>query len=89
MKATTIKLDGELLRDLESAKPKDQSVTAYVRDVLRKELQRMVVREAAEEYQAFVSDEKAEKKWLQEWDDADLSSEPTKKSPRRNTRSKR
>ena len=36
MKATTIKIDGELLSAIESAKPSGQSVTAYVRTVLRK-----------------------------------------------------
>jgi len=76
MKATTIKLDGDLLRDLEANKPRDQSLTAYVRSILRKNLDRIEVREAAVAYRAFVESDKSEKAWLNEWDRADLNTPP-------------
>ena len=38
MKATTIKLEGELLAAIERAKPPGDSVTSFVRTVLRKSL---------------------------------------------------
>ena len=79
MKATTIKLEGELLENLEASKPPDQSLTAYVRSVLRKNLDRIEVREAALAYRAFVESDENEKAWLDEWDRADLNSPPRSK----------
>lgn len=76
MKATTIKLDGGLLREIETAKPPTQSVTAYVREVVRKDLERKKLREAAEVYRAFVTADAEETEWLQAWGDADLTSPP-------------
>jgi hypothetical protein len=76
MSATTIKLDGELLARIESAKPPTQSVTAYVREVLRRDLERLTLREAAEEYRAFVSATPDEADWLCAWNDADLALAP-------------
>ena len=79
MKATTVKIEGELLRELEASKPPDQSLTAYVRSVLRKDLERMKVREAAVTYRAFVKSDVKEQAWLDEWDRADLNSTPRSK----------
>ena len=76
MKATTIKLEGELLRDLEASKPTDQSLTAYVRSVLRKNLDRSEVRDAAIASRAFVESDENEKACLDEWDRADLNTPP-------------
>jgi len=80
MKATTIKLEGELLSDLEAGKPADQSLTAYVRTVLRENLDRIEVREAAVAYRAFVESNENEKALLDEWDRADLNSPPLRKN---------
>ena len=80
MKATTIKLDGQLLRDIEHAKPTTQSVTAYVRNVIHRDLARTKLREAAESYRIFVAAEPNEAEWLQAWNDADLASPPKAKS---------
>ena len=76
MKATTVKLDGELLARLEASKPPEQSLSAYVRMVLRRNLDRMRVRDAAVEYRAFLASEPDERKWLDEWDQADLATPP-------------
>jgi hypothetical protein len=77
MKATTIKIDGELLAEIERAKPPGQSVTAYVRTVLRKNLDQHKVREAAAAYRTFVESHPEEREWLDEWERADLASPPT------------
>ena len=77
MKATTIKLDGELLAEIERAKPKSQSVTGYVRSVLRKNLDQEKVREAAAAYRAFVESHPDERQWIDEWDQAELGKSPT------------
>lgn len=76
MKATTIKLEGELLESLEASKPENQSLTAYVRAVLQESLDRARVREAAVGYRAFVESNEDEKALLEEWDRADLNTPP-------------
>ncbi|MFI5395787.1 MAG: hypothetical protein ACHQ9S_09670 [Candidatus Binatia bacterium] len=73
MKATTIKVEGELLSELNRAKPATQSISAYVRSVLKQEVLRRKVAEAAEEYAKFLRDTGEERAWLEEWDRADLA----------------
>jgi len=53
MRATTIKVDGELLRELERLKPASRSLGAYVRCVLQREVLRQKMA-AAERYTEFV-----------------------------------
>jgi len=77
MKATTIKLEGELLAAIKRAKPPGESVTSYVRTVLRKNLEQTKVREAAATYLAFVESHPEERQWLDEWERADLTAPPT------------
>jgi hypothetical protein len=79
MKATTIKIDGELLTEIERAKPPGLSVTAYVRTVLRKNLEQHKIREAAAAYRSFVESHPEEREWLAEWERADLATTPTEK----------
>ncbi len=79
MKATTIKLQGELLEKLEASKPPDQSLTFYVRSVLQESLDRLKIKEAALEYRAFVESDEIEKACLDEWERADLNTVPTEK----------
>jgi hypothetical protein len=81
MKATTIKLEGELLQQLEVSKPPDQSLTAYVRAVLRRSLDLARAREAAVEYRAFLESDPHERAWLDEWDRADLNTPPHLEPP--------
>jgi hypothetical protein len=77
MKATTVKLEGELLAAIEKAKRPEESVTSYVRTVLRKNLEQHRVREAAAAYVAFVDVHPAEREWLDEWERADLTKPAT------------
>lgn len=79
MKATTIKIEGELLERLERAKPASKSISAYVRDVLEGDLRRRKVAEAAVEYRAFTEAHPGEDAWMAEWDRADLAAAPRKK----------
>src|SRR5437762_2289008 len=50
MKATTIKVDGDLLRELERTKPPSQSLSAYVRSLLHQAVVRRDMAEAADRY---------------------------------------
>ncbi len=80
MKATTIKIEGDLLEELEKAKPPSKSISAYVRDILESDIKRHRVAEAAVEYEAFVAAHPEERKSLEEWDQADLANPPKKKA---------
>jgi hypothetical protein len=73
MKTTTIKLDGELLTELEANKPTGQSMASYVRSVLRKSVERKKAQEAALEFRAFLESDEDEKAWLDEWNRAELN----------------
>lgn len=79
MKATTIKIEGELLRELEKSKPEYLSLSAYVREVLTKDLRRRQLAEAAASYEVFMAANPEEKSWLREWDGADLASPPKRR----------
>jgi len=76
MKGTTIKLEGELLAELERAKPESQSLSAYVREVLSKDLRRRQLAQAAASDEEFLAANPKEKSWMREWDAADLASPP-------------
>ena len=73
MRATTIKLEGKLLEDVEAAKPADRSLSAHVRWVLQKDLERRQAREAAAAFRAFIDAHPEERAWLAEWEGADLA----------------
>ncbi len=79
MKATTVKVDGELLQKLERAKPARQTLTAYVRSILEQTVAQQQMAEAADRYAAFVQGCDEERVWLSAWDSADLVSPPKKR----------
>jgi hypothetical protein len=76
MKATTIKVEGELLEELERTKPPRQSLSAYVRALLQQAVVRRRMIDAADRYAAFVRETPEERTWLAEWDSADLVTPP-------------
>ena len=78
MRATTIKLEGKLLEEVEAAKPADRSLSAHVRWVLQKDLERQRVRDAAAAFRAFIDAHPEERAWLSEWDGADLAAPPAR-----------
>jgi hypothetical protein len=81
MRATTIKVEGDLLRELERTKPPSQTLSAYVRSLLERELRRLKMAEAADRYATFLRETPEERAWLDEWANADLT-----RSPRRRRR---
>jgi len=83
MKATTIKIDGELLQELEQAKPQSISLSAYIRGVLKADLRRRGLSRAAVSYQEFLEANPEERSLLREWDEADLAAAPKAKRRRR------
>lgn len=79
MKATTLKLEGELLLELEKAKPPSMSLSAYVREILIKDLRRRRLAQAAVFYEEFLAANPEEASRLTEWDGADLASPPKRR----------
>ena len=81
VKTTTIKLEGELLRELERAKPASQSLSAYVRSLLQQEVRRRKIADATERYAEFLRETPEERAWLEEWASADLARPPKRGRP--------
>ncbi len=76
MKATTVKVEGELLKSIEQLKPSDQSVTSYVRETLEREVRARKLAEAAEQYDAFLAEHADEQAAEEAWMQADLDNPP-------------
>jgi len=85
MLATTIKLESELLKGIISLKPRETSITAFVRQILEKEIRRQKMADSAEAYAKFLAQNPPEDLMLKEWEEADLVSPvvPGKKAKRK------
>lgn len=79
MRATTIKVEGELLAELNKAKPADVTLTAFVRSILEREVMSAKLGEAADRYTAFLEGSPDEREWLSEWERADLAAPPKRR----------
>ena len=77
MKATTIKLDGVILEELKAFKRPDQNLTALVRELLKAQIHRAKMAQAAEEYTAFLRENTRESMELDAWSSAPLDREPS------------
>ncbi len=75
MKATTIKLEGDLLIELRKLKGSSKSVTSFVKETLESEVRRHKMRRAAETYGEFLKEHPEESKLLDEWENAPLSND--------------
>ena len=73
-------LEGELLERIEAVKPADRSLSAHVRWVLQKDLEKRQARAAAARFKAFIDTHPEEQAWLSEWDGVDLAA-PPKRGP--------
>lgn len=76
MKATTVKIGGELLKGIDAARKPGQSVASYVRRALQADLERRLARDAAAAFKEFLATHPDEKQTLDAWGGADLASEP-------------
>jgi hypothetical protein len=79
MRATTIKVEGDLLKELERTKPRELSLSAYVRALLTQDVLRRKMAAAAERYAEFVRDSPSERAWLDAWERADLTATPKRR----------
>ncbi|TVQ79283.1 MAG: hypothetical protein EA369_04950 [Bradymonadales bacterium] len=72
MKATTIKLEGPLLKAIETSKPKSESISSFVRRIIEKSIRQDRMIEAGSAYKKFLTANPEESSWLVDWEDADL-----------------
>ena len=79
MSATTVKLEAALLRDIQSVKPRNQSLAAYVRDAIARDVMRRRLRASAEEYQAFLREHPDEADDIDAWERAPLAKPPVRR----------
>ncbi|AFM11543.1 hypothetical protein [Turneriella parva] len=72
MAATTIKLEGEVFKEIRGAISGKQSITSFVRESVQAELKRRKFREAAIQYQEFLRANEKEASDLALWQAAAL-----------------
>jgi hypothetical protein len=77
MKATTIKIEGSILQELKKFKRPDQTLTSLVRELLKAQIHRRRMAQAAEEYTAFLSQNPGESLEIDAWASAPLDKEPS------------
>lgn len=81
MPATTIKLEADLVKKVTTLKPKDESISGYVRGLIEKEHQARQHREAGVLYQQFLRDNPGERAAMEVWESAPLVDEVESRKP--------
>ena len=71
-----MKLEGDLLEQLKAVKPESMSVSAFVREVLERDIRQRKMASASSEYRNFIESNPEKKRWLREWEKADLIAPP-------------
>jgi hypothetical protein len=77
MSATTIKLEPDLVSKVKTLKPKDESISGYVRGLIEREHEARHHREVAARYQEFLQQNPA----LEVWESAPLVDEIEPRKP--------
>ena len=75
MSATTIKLEADLVKKVTALKPKDESISAFVRELIEKEHRARENRAAAVAYQQFLEENPDERAAMEVWESAPLVGE--------------
>jgi predicted CopG family antitoxin len=75
MPATTIKLEADLVKKVVALKPKDRSISAFVRELIEKEHRARENRASAVAYQQFLEDNPDERAAMEVWESAPLVDE--------------
>jgi predicted CopG family antitoxin len=81
MSATTIKLEAELVKKVAALKPKNESISGFVRELIEKEHRARENRAAAVIYQQFLEDNPDERAAMEVWESAPLVGEIEPKNP--------
>ena len=70
MSATTIKLEADLVKKVAALKPKDESISGFVRGLIEKEHRTRENRASAVVYQQFLEDNPVERAAMDVWESA-------------------
>ena len=81
MSATTIKLEADLVKKVAALKPKDESISAFVRELIEKEHRARENRASAVVYQQFLEENPDERVAMEVWESAPLVDEIEPKKP--------
>lgn len=81
MPATTIKLEADLVKKVTALKPKDESISAFVRELIEKEHRARENRAAAGLYQEFLDKNPEERAAMEVWESAPLVDDVEPKKP--------
>lgn len=76
MTATTVKLEGALLREIQLCKPPHMTLAAYVREALEGDVRRRRLASAARDYQAFLAANPDERAEMEQWAEGPLATPP-------------
>ena len=79
MQATTIKLDSKLHSAIRRMKPREQTLTAYVRELVAREEKRAALEAAADAYTALLAKNKSEADNMAAWESAPLADAPKRR----------
>jgi hypothetical protein len=78
MPATTVKLDSELLREIAKIKSPRQTLAAFVRESLQRDIERRKLRTAAEAYRQLLAENEEERRDLEQWEASHLAAAPAR-----------
>jgi hypothetical protein len=81
MSATTIKIEGDLVKKITALKAKDESISGFVRDLIQKEYDARKNRAAAVVYQQFLEDNPDERAAMEVWELAPLVADIEPRKP--------
>ncbi len=81
MPATTIKLESDLVEKAANLKAPEQSISAYVRNLIEKEYRDKRLRESAQAYEQFLCDHPDECEAMETWESAPLAGVIEPKQP--------
>ena len=76
MSATTVKIEDPLLRELKHALPKAKTLTSFIREILERDMRQRKLALAAKQYAEMLEADPEERKWLEEWEVAELAKPP-------------
>jgi predicted CopG family antitoxin len=81
MPATTIKLEADLVKKVAALKPKDESISGFVRELIEKEHRARENRAAAVAYHQFLEENAEERAAMEVWESAPLVDDIERKKP--------
>jgi predicted CopG family antitoxin len=81
MPETTIKLEADLVKKVAALKPKDESISGFVRELIEREHRTRENRAAAVVYQQFLEDNPDERAAMEVWETAPFVDDVEPKKP--------